>query len=189
MKARAKHSRLQLEDHQLEMIAGLTEGDPAAAAQLLEKLALIADDESRISDLQLRSALFESSRDDIFSLREAIAAGDRIRGLSGPALPQGGRHRRAADLLGTGRRGTGAAHPWPAAAGPGCLPAPTWQGCRTRPGRINRNYLLAFLAAAAKADWSSKGLAGPDAWIRFERLAAALATLMKSNRLPGHLLR
>ena len=187
IKTRAQRCRLQLDEHQLEMIAGLTEGDPAAAWQLLEKLALIADDQHRISNLQLRSALFESSRDDVFSLREAIASGDRIRacralrylkavGTGAPliawALAEEG--RALLSLAGRGRA-------W--------VPSRTHMAkLQDAAGRVPRSCLLAFLAAAAKADWSAKGLAGPDAWIRFERLAVALATLMKSNRLPRHLL-
>ena len=182
MRVRAKRCRLQLDDQQLEMIAGFTEGDPAAAMQLMEKLVLIADEQHQISNLQLRAALFESSRDDIFSLREAIASGDRIKsrralrylkavGTGAPLIAWAlAEEARALLTLADGGR--------------------AWVPSRTHltklqdaSGRISREALLAFLAAAAKADWSAKGLAAPDAWIRFERLAVALATLMKSNLL------
>ncbi|MCY4325203.1 MAG: DNA polymerase III subunit delta [Betaproteobacteria bacterium] len=187
VRSRAKRCRLQLEDHQLEMIASFTEGDPAAAMQLLEKLSLIADEKMQIGNLQLRSALFESSRDDVFSLREAIAAGDRIRacralrylkavGTAPPlvtwALVEEG--RALLTLAGGGRA-------W--------VPSRSHQArLQDAAGRIPRPALHAFLAAATRADWSGKGLVPPDAWIRFERLATALATLMKSNRLPWQLL-
>ncbi len=187
VKARAGRCTLKLDDDQLSMIASLTEGDLASAAQLLDCLRIVADSESKVANAQLRSALFDSTSDDVFSLREAMAAGDVRR------LVRALRNLHA----------TGAAAPlvaWALAEEGRVLLALIDNGRAWVPSRqhmamlqdaskrIAREPVLAYLAAAARSDWCAKGLIGGDPWLQFERLACAFGILMRSNRLPRHML-
>lgn len=182
--ARASKLGLNLDEDVAQLIASMTEGDPSAAAQELDKLAMIVGSEGKVDMACARASVFDCSRDDVFTLREAIAAGDAFRTL------------RALRNL----RECGIAEPlvvWAiteevrallALAGSGRAWVPTREHLTNLRGiakRADQSQLKSFLSETAKADWYAKGMKKGDPWQALERLAFALAILAKTNRLPG----
>lgn len=163
----------------IDLLAERSEGNLLAAAQEIDKLALLVGD-SRLDAPTLEDLVADSARYDAFKLTDAALAGDAVRAL-----------RVAAGLRAEGEQ-------VPAlmglllyqlqllvrlAAAPN--PAQAFRSERIYPAReavyrkaLQRGGLAHWercLAQAARIDRISKGRGAGDAWIELERLLAAMA--------------
>ncbi|UXI69919.1 DNA polymerase III subunit delta [Tahibacter amnicola] len=163
----------------IEVLVERVEGNLLAAAQEIDKLALLAGDTLLDADT-LENLVADSARYDAFKLTDAALAGDAARALR---------------ILG-GLRGEG--EQVPALMGwvlnqlqlmvrlaSAANPAQGFRAERIWPAReglyrkaLQRGSLVHWetcLAQAAKIDRISKGRGAGDAWVEFERLLAAMA--------------
>lgn len=163
----------------IDLLAERSEGNLLAAAQEIDKLALLVGD-GRLDAATLEDLVADSARYDAFKLTDAALAGDALRAL-----------RVAAGLRAEGEQ-------VPAlmglllyqlqllvrlAAAPN--PAQAFRSERIYPAReavyrkaLQRGGLVHWercLAQAARVDRISKGRGAGDAWIELERLLAAMA--------------
>ena len=188
IKARAQHIKIQLDSEAAELIATLTEGNLDMAARELEKLKIVYGSDQRIDIASAHTCLTDQTRDNLFSLREAMAAGDCVRVI-----------RAIRNLKAT--KEAPALITWALAEeGQALL---TLLENKRQPWGLFGNHLInlkkmarrvayadakAYLTAVAPADWIAKGLLKSDPWVRFERLATAFALLARRNSLEKALL-
>ena len=163
------------------LLAERVEGNLLAAAQEVDKLAVLrAGDSSRIDADAMESLVADSARYDVFKLTDAALAGegaralriltglrsegDELIALMGWLVNQlqlALRLANAPDLAAQAR----AERLWPARE----------QLFRKALRRAPREHWLACLARASRIDRIAKGREGGDAWREAERLIAALA--------------
>ena len=173
----------------IDVLAQRSEGNLLAAAQEIDKLALLAGD--RLLDAAtLEDLVADSARYDAFKLTDAALAGDAARAL-----------RIAAGLRAEGEQVPGlmglllyqlqllvrlAAAPNPAQAFRSERIYPAREGVYRK--ALQRGGLAHWeqcLAQAARIDRISKGRGAGDAWVELERLLAAMALPRSSHLLAG----
>lgn len=184
---RAQQHKLKLTDEAVQYIASMTEGNLSMAAQELAKLALVVKSDTEIDYAQVHNSTTDVSRDDLASLREALAAGDTLRSIRAVrnlqaeqvqlplviwALAEEG--RALLQLIHKGK-------PWG-------IFGPHLYKLQDLAARVKASDVLAWLAGVAKADWSSKGLTSAAPWLLCERLVLAFTLLVRSNRINKSLL-
>jgi len=186
--ARAKRAGVALEAGVAELIAERVEGNLLAAAQEVDKLALLSLGKSISKDLVLRS-VGDSSRHDVFQLAEAASAGDAERALrillglksegAEPTLILWALVREVRGLwqasernrLRSSSRGSG----WNQASTPSAAAL----------ARLTRLPLAQLLKDAGHADRIVKGLAAGDTWTALTGLTAMLAGALQPVRVSG----
>jgi DNA polymerase-3 subunit delta len=186
--ARAKRAGAALEPGVAELIAERVEGNLLAAAQEVDKLALLSLGTSISRELVLRS-VGDSSRYDVFQLAEAASAGDAGRALRillglksegvEPTLILWALVRELRGLwqaternrLRSSARGSG----WNQASTPSAAALARARGLP----------LAQLLADAARADRIVKGLAAGDTWTALTGLTATLAGALQPVRVSG----
>lgn len=163
----------------IEALIERTEGNLLAAAQEIDKLALLAGGKKLDADM-LEDLVADSTHYDVFKLADAALSGDAARAL-----------RIAAGLRGEGEQVPGLLG-WllnqlqlmaRLAAAPNAAQAfrneriwPAREGLYRRAlQRADRHHWEHCLAQAARVDRLSKGRGHGDAWVEFERLLAAMA--------------
>jgi DNA polymerase III subunit delta len=182
---RLKAQRQEAEPETLEFISERVEGNLLAAWQEVQKLALLFP-EGRIGFEQVRDAVLDVARYDVFNLGEALLEGDA------------GYLARMLD----GLRGEGVAPPlvlWAlsdeiraigrvlAAAAAGGSPPQLWRDAKVWGAshqtamqrglrRFTREQVEAAIAHAARADRMIKGLIRGDAWDELLQLALRFAS-------------
>jgi DNA polymerase-3 subunit delta len=164
----------------IDALAQRVEGNSLAAAQEIDKLALLHGD--RPLDAQtLEDLVADSARYDVFKLIDAAFAGDAARALRilaglraegeqvpalmGWVLNQLQLINRLAAASGNPAAAFRAERIWPAREGL----------YRKALARADRTHWETCLVQAARIDRISKGRSFGDAWIEFERLIAAVA--------------
>jgi DNA polymerase-3 subunit delta len=185
---RAKRAGVALDEGVAELIAQRVEGNLLAAAQEVDKLALLSLGASVSKELVLRS-VGDSSRYDVFQLAEAASAGDAGRALRillglksegvEPTLILWALVRELRGLwqasernrLRSSVRGSG----WNLASTPS---AAALARARSLP-------LAQLLADAGLADRIVKGLAAGDSWTALTGLTATLAGALQPVRVSG----
>ena len=183
IKARASKIGLSLDLEAVALIAKLNEGDLSAAAQELDKLLLLVGPGGKASITTVHANMFDSSHDNVFSLREAMAAGDGLRAAralrnlraSGIAeqLVLWALTEEARTLLSLAEH----AQAW--------VPDRShMNNLKDAAKRILPAKIRSYLASAAQADLLSKGLKTGDPWETFSRLAVSYAHLIRSGSLP-----
>jgi DNA polymerase-3 subunit delta len=186
--ARAKRAGVSLAPGAAELIAGRVEGNLLAAAQELDKLALLSMGTGIGADLVLRS-VGASARYDVFQLAEAASAGDAeralriLRGLKSegvePTLILWALVRELRGLwqasernrLRSSARGSG----WNQASTPSAAALARARGLP----------LAQLLADAGHADRIVKGLSAGDTWTVLTGLTATLAGALQPVRVSG----
>jgi DNA polymerase-3 subunit delta len=186
--ARARRGGMTLESGAAALIAERVEGNLLAAAQELDKLALLAPDGHIARELVLAS-VGDSARYDVFQLAEAAAAGDAARALRillglksegvEPTLILWALVRELRGLfqsterqrLRAAPRGTG----WNQASTPSAAAL----------ARAPRLPLADLLREASSADRIVKGLASGDAWTALTGLTAGLAGALQPPGVSG----
>jgi DNA polymerase-3 subunit delta len=186
--ARAKRGGMTLEPGAAALIAERVEGNLLAAAQEVEKLALLARGGRIDRDLVLAS-VGDSARYDVFQLAEAAAAGDAARALRillglksegvEPTLILWAIVRELRGLFQAGERqrlrsapqGTG----WNQASTPSAAAL----------ARVRTLPLADLLREAGMTDRIVKGLAAGDAWTALMGLTAGLAGALQPTGVSG----
>jgi DNA polymerase-3 subunit delta len=189
--ARAQKRGVELTGEAVELLAERMEGNLLAAAQEIDKLALLAGASGsaprRVDAETLEQFVSDSARFDVFQLVDAALAGDSARALriaaalraEGEAVPallgwftmQLNLALRCAVAIENGASVDAALRNervWPQAR-VGIFKAAM--------GRARANYWEAMLAQAAHVERAGKGRAAPgsDAWRELERLLAMVA--------------
>lgn len=173
----------------VDLLAERSEGNLLAAAQEIDKLALLAGDRL-IDGPTLEGLVADSARYDAFKLTDAALGGDAVRAL-----------RIAAGLRAEGEQVPGlmglllyqlqilvrlAAAPNPAQAFRAERIYPAREAIyRKALQRGNLSHWEQCLAQAARIDRISKGRGSGDAWVELERLLAAMALPRSSHLLAG----
>jgi DNA polymerase-3 subunit delta len=186
--ARAGRSGMTLEPGAAALIAERVEGNLLAAAQEVEKLALLAPD-GRIGRELVLASVGDSARYDVFQLAEAAAAGDAARALRillglksegvEPTLIlwaivrelRGLFQARERQRLRTAPRFTG----WNQASTPSAAAL----------ARLRILPLADLLREASMTDRIVKGLASGDAWTALTGLTAGLAGALQPTGVSG----
>jgi DNA polymerase-3 subunit delta len=185
--ARASKRGVELTNEAVELLAERMEGNLLAAAQEIDKLALLAGGATarRIDAEVLEQIVSDSARFDVFQLADAALMGDSARAL-----------RIAAALRAEGDAVPGLV-PWlstqlnialrlAVAVEQGASIDTALRNERVWPqarlgifraalGRARANYWEAMLAQLAHVERVGKGRAGGDAWRELERLLAMVA--------------
>jgi DNA polymerase III subunit delta len=173
----------------IDVLVERSEGNLLAAAQEIDKLALLAGD--RLLDAAtLEDLVADSARYDAFKLTDAALAGDAARAL-----------RVAAGLRAEGEQVPAlmglllyqlqllvrlAAAPNPAQAFRSERIYPAREGIyRKALQRGGLGHWEQCLAQAARIDRISKGRGSGDAWVELERLLAAMALPRSAHLLAG----
>ncbi|MGA9342463.1 MAG: DNA polymerase III subunit delta [Rhodanobacteraceae bacterium] len=186
--ARMKSCGLTATADAVALLAERTEGNLLAAAQEIDKLALLAPD-SKIDAATLEAAVADDARFDVFRLTDAALAGDAARALrivaglraeGGELIPLLGWVLNQLKLL-------------LRLAESGSRIDALFQAERVWPQRqsIYRHALKRgaqahwerCLAQAGHIDRIAKGRAGGDAWRELERLIAAIAAPRRAAEL------
>jgi DNA polymerase-3 subunit delta len=185
---RAKRAGIVLEPGVAELIAERVEGNLLAAAQEVDKLALLSLGASISKDLVLRS-VGDSSRHDVFQLAEAASAGEAERALrillglksegAEPTLILWALVRELRGLWQASERNRLRS----AARGSGWNQASTPSAAAL--ARLSRLPLAQLLADAGLADRIVKGLAAGDTWTALTGLTATLAGALQPVRVSG----
>lgn len=173
----------------VDLLAERSEGNLLAAAQEIDKLALLAGDRL-IDGPTLEGLVADSARYDAFKLTDAALGGDAVRAL-----------RIVAGLRAEGEQVPGlmglllyqlqilvrlAAAPNPAQAFRAERIYPAREAIyRKALQRGNLSHWEQCLAQAARIDRISKGRGAGDAWLELERLLAAIALPRSSHLLAG----
>jgi DNA polymerase-3 subunit delta len=175
-----------------ELLAERVEGNLAAAAQEVEKLALLYDD-SQLDRDRLLKAISDSARYDLFDLSDAAIGGDRARvhrvldGLAAEGTPEplvlwalARELRMLSAAAYSARQGAAAlsraldAHRvWESRRGP----------VRKAIERLPIAVLHGLLADCAQVDRRIKGLDRGDPWLGLARIADVLAGAVDHRRI------
>jgi DNA polymerase-3 subunit delta len=177
--ARAAARGLQATPEALALLAGRVEGNLLAAAQEVDKLAVLHG-EGRLDAATLENLVADSARFDVFKLVEAAFAGDGARALRVLAgLRAEGEEVIA--LMGwlvmqlqTALR-LASARDFAAQARLEGLWSSREQLFRKALRRAPREHWLQCLARAARIDRMAKGREGGDPWRELQRLIASIA--------------
>lgn len=182
VKARGRSFGLDIDDEAAQYIADMTEGNLSSAAQEISKLKLLHVGSEQVSRQLVQELLVDQSRDDLFSLRESLAAGSSVRSLRAirnlkaakvpPTLLVWALAEETRSLLRlidrhSKPRGVYGKHLTDLA------------NIAKRVPRTEVKYLLAVIA---RADWVAKGMIVADPWQDFERIAIAFTQLVSNNR-------
>ena len=188
LRERAGRSKLQLAPDAAQLIAARAEGNLLAAAQEIDKLALLSTDGRVTLDL-VRSAVGDSARYDVFALSSAASAGHAARalqvleGLKGEGVEptlilwalsrelRGLWQARERDRLRSSDRGSA----WNLASPPNSAAL----------ARSRRLPLARLLSEAGNVDRIIKGQARGDAWTGLRALTAGLAGALHQGMLSG----
>lgn len=164
---------LSIGDDALDLLTQRSEGNLLAAAQEVDKLALLAED-GQVTPTTVQQAVGDSSRYTPFDLGHALSAGDparalrilrtlRAEGVEAPVVLWAlTREVRALDALATG--GT-----------PPRLPPQRLRALQAQANRLPPRQLHRALALAIRADQAIKGMAPGDPWQHLASLALRLA--------------
>jgi DNA polymerase-3 subunit delta len=180
---RLRSQGLEADREALELLVERVEGNLLAAAQEVDKLALLRP-EGRIAADYMAQVVADSARYDIFGLTDAAIGGDAARALQmlaslraeGEAVPpllswlatQVQQLLRAAEAKARGGNVDAAlqsAGVWSSRMGP----------FKKALGRGGVSHFEALLAQCAKVERMAKGREQGDAWRELERLLVALA--------------
>lgn len=179
LRDRLASRELSIDEDALELLIQRSEGNLLAAAQEIDKLALIVDDK-RVTAAAVQQAVGDSSRYTPFDLGDALSAGDasramrilhtlRAEGVEAPVVLWAlTREIRLLDTLATGGP--------PPRLPPARLRALQAQASRLPPRQIHR-----ALALAIRTDQTIKGMEPGDPWLHLAGLVMRLA----GTPLPG----
>ena len=152
--------KLTIDDDALELLIQRSEGNLLAAAQEVDKLALLATD-GRVDAATVQQAVGDSSRYTPFDLTDATSGGDanralrilrtlRAEGVEAPVVLWAlGREIRALDALATG-------------GAPPRLPPQRLRALQAQAGRMPPRQLHQCQALAIRADQAVKGMGPGD---------------------------
>lgn len=190
--ARLARNQQQADGPTLDFLAARVEGNLLAAHQEVQKLALLHP-AGPLSFEQVKAAVLDVARYDIYDLSAALLSGDAARysrvldGLAGegeaPVLVLWQltedvraclRARRALDARQPVDRALRDARVWG--------PRATWVERAAR--RLPRPPLYSALAACARIDRINKGLEAGDAWGEIRHFGTGLIQVFRANR-PG----
>lgn len=154
--------KLTIDDDALELLIQRSEGNLLAAAQEVDKLALLAAN-GRVDAATVQQAVGDSSRYTPFDLTDATSGGDanralrilrtlRAEGVEAPVVLWAlGREIRALDALATG-------------GAPPRLPPQRLRALQAQAGRLPPRQLHQCQALAIRADQAVKGMGPGDPW-------------------------
>ncbi len=188
LRERAARVKLQLDADAAQLIAASAEGNLLAAAQEIDKLALLSTD-GRIPLQLVRDSVGANARYDVFALSGAAAAGHAGRalhvlaGLKGegvePTLILWALSRELRGLWQAGERNrlrsNERSSAWNLASQPSAAAL----------ARIPRLPLARLLSEAGNVDRIIKGQARGDAWTALRALTAGLAGALHHSMLSG----
>ena len=178
-----------------ELLAERVEGNLLAAAQEVDKLALLVDGKRRIDVAQMERFVADSARFDVFKLADACLAGDapralrilrvlRAEGEAVPALigPVVQQLLQLANLAATAARGGDVRAAMNAQR--------IWDSKQVQFKRALERHDAkrweGFAIEAGRIDRMSKGREPGDAWIALERLLAAIASARGRRMLAAN---
>ena len=175
---------LSCEPEGLELLAGRVEGNLLAAQQEIDKLALLHPTGTALTTAQIRAAVADGARFDVFQLGDAALAGDVERAVrvlgglrgEGTAAPLvlWSLVREALVLVDAGVRASREGSPLKAVQGAGVWPSRTELYLRAlrnhKPGGLRR-----LLRMAGRADQIVKGARPGEPWNALLELTLALA--------------
>ena len=188
LRERAGRAKLQLDADAALLIAARAEGNLLAAAQEIDKLALLVSDR-HVTLALVRDAVGENARYDVFALSGAAAAGQAARalqvleGLKGEGIEptlilwaltrelRGLWQARERDRLRSNERGSA----WNLASPPG--PAAL--------SRMRKLPLAKLMSEAGNLDRIIKGQQRGDAWTGLRALTAGFAGALHDSMLSG----
>jgi len=168
-----------IDDDALELLIQRSEGNLLAAAQEVDKLALLATD-GRVDAATVQQAVGDSSRYTPFDLTDATSGGDanralrilrtlRAEGVEAPVVLWAlGREIRALDALATG-------------GAPPRLPPQRLRALQAQAGRMPPRQLHQCQALAIRADQAVKGMGPGDPW----QFLAGLVLRLCGKPLPA----
>ena len=171
--------KLTIDDDALELLIQRSEGNLLAAAQEVDKLALLATD-GRVDAATVQQAVGDSSRYTPFDLTDATSGGDanralrilrtlRAEGVEAPVVLWAlGREIRALDALATG-------------GAPPRLPPQRLRALQAQAGRMPPRQLHQCQALAIRADQAVKGMGPGDPW----QFLAGLVLRLCGKPLPA----
>lgn len=180
---RLKAQGLSADAAAVALLAERVEGNLLAAAQEIDKLALLCPG-GRLDAPTLQALVADSARYDVFGLVEAALAGEAshalriLAGLRGEGVqPAALLSWLAAQLMLLAR--LAAIQAQGGALGPAMQQAGLWQSrqqaFQRALGRGRQTDFERLLAACGELDRLAKGRAQGDAWLALERLVAGLA--------------
>ncbi|MBT75646.1 MAG: DNA polymerase III subunit delta [Alcanivorax sp.] len=170
---------LSINEDALELLIERSEGNLLAAAQEVDKLALLATD-GRVDAATVQQAVGDSSRYTPFDLTDATSGGDanralrilrtlRAEGVEAPVVLWAlGREIRALDALATG-------------GAPPRLPPQRLRALQAQAGRMPPRQLHQCQALAIRADQAVKGMGPGDPW----QFLAGLVLRLCGKPLPA----
>ena len=170
---------MTIDDDALELLIQRSEGNLLAAAQEVDKLALLATD-GRVDAATVQQAVGDSSRYTPFDLTDATSGGDanralrilrtlRAEGVEAPVVLWAlGREIRALDALATG-------------GAPPRLPPQRLRALQAQAGRMPPRQLHQCQALAIRADQAVKGMGPGDPW----QFLAGLVLRLCGKPLPA----
>ena len=164
---------LTIEESALELLIQRSEGNLLAAAQEVDKLALLAED-GKITPATVQQAVGDSSRYTPFDLTDALSAGDparamrilrtlRAEGVEAPVVLWAlAREVRTLDALATG-------------GAPPRLPPQRLRALQAQANRLPPRQIHRALALAIRADRAIKGMEPGDPWQHLAGLVMRLS--------------
>jgi DNA polymerase-3 subunit delta len=178
---RAKSRGLKIAPEAVALLAERVEGNLLAAAQEIDKLALLHADGGVLDAEALAAGVADDARYDVFRLADAAIGGDAARALHIVAgLREEG--EELIPLLGWMMtqlrvllRLTSAGNPDAALAGERIWPKPRENLFRRALKNADREHWEHCLAQAGRIDAIVKGRASGDGWRELERLVVAMA--------------
>lgn len=184
VRTRLESHGLSADAESLRILAEAAEGNLLAASQEIEKLALAGDPGQRLDTRQLRSALADGSRFDVFDLVDAALGGEQARCVRilrrlreegvdlMPILICLVRELRLLALMKRAEQQGKSADRQLASKG-------VWDARRRllgkAQGRNSTRQIRELLKLAAHIDLSIKGQSAGDPWIGLERLTLKMA--------------
>lgn len=163
---------LNADEDALELLIQRSEGNLLAAAQEVDKLALLAEN-GHVTPETVQQSVGDSSRYTPFDLTDATAQGDparalrvlrtlRAEGVEPPVILWAlSRHLRGLDALLTG-------------GNPPRMPPPRMRAMETQASRLRPRQLHQAQALAIRADRTVKGMAPGDPWKHLSSLVLRL---------------
>lgn len=172
LRDRLASRHLSIEEPALELLIQRSEGNLLAAAQEVDKLALLAED-GIVTPATVQQAVGDSSRYTPFDLTDAISGGDparairilrtlRAEGVEAPVVLWAlSREVRTLDALASG-------------GAPPRMPPQRLRALQAQANRLPPRQIHRALALAVRADQAVKGMAPGDPWQHLASLVLRL---------------
>jgi DNA polymerase III subunit delta len=182
---RLRSRGVEADEAAVAVLCGLVEGNLLAAAQEVDKLALLVPPGEAVDAVKMQQLVADSARFNVFGLTEAALCGDGPRALrmlrslraEGAAVPQllawvGSQVQALAHMAAVQESGGNLAGAMREA---GVFESRQGQ-FKAALRRSDARHCERLLAACAEIERSSKGRGDGDPWLLFERMLTALAS-------------